>query len=154
MDDDGPELEHEVQLNKLHLIVIMTTIPTVYLFGTIFKFFSFVWIFGLLSLLLSPNRVSLTARRLTIYNSPKRFFRRDRVDLEAIVKVEPRDIAFSDIMRDLTNMRRRYLFYNGRKGFVMSHRDGRELVVSSKQRDEWVKRLNSRINCGAIKGKS
>jgi len=115
-DDDGPELEHEVQLNKLHVLVIFTTIPTVYLFGTVFKFFSFVWIFGLLSLLMSPNRMSLTARRLTIYNSPRRFFRRDRVDLAAIVKVEPRDIALSDIMRDLTNMRRRYLFYNGRKG--------------------------------------
>jgi len=35
----------------------------------------------------------------------------------------------------------------------MRHRDGREFIVSSKQRDAWVKRLNARIERRATKRK-
>jgi len=144
-DRAGFELAYEVQLNKLHVIVIMISMPSVYVFGLIFKFFSWFWILGFVSLLLSPNRLSLTDRMLTIYNSPTRFFRRDRVDLTRIVAVEEHETAVMDIMRSLGNRKKRFLFYNGKKSFLMRRDDGTEHIVSSKTSDKWVKMIRERI---------
>lgn len=123
----------------------MISMPSVYVFGLIFKFFSWFWILGFVSLLLSPNRLSLTDRMLTIYNSPTRFFRRDRVDLTRIVAVEEHETAVMDIMRSLGNRKKRFLFYNGKKSFLMRRDDGTEHIVSSKTSDKWVKMIRERI---------